>query len=443
MSIRTNYGVIEGIEKEGYTVYKGIPYAEPPVGELRWRAPREPKAWAGTYHADTFRNMCMQSLPDPAHPITGRFHKEFYHDPDFVPAMSEDCLYLNIWAPRREGGEKLPVAFWIHGGGFGGGFGSEMEFDGEAFCKKGVILVTINYRVGIFGFLAHPWLSDENEKGISGNYGILDQIAALKWVYGNIEAFGGDKENITVFGQSAGSMSTQVLVSSPLTGHMAAKAILQSGMDCEKGFLYTPTLDEEAKIGEMFVELTGAKSVKELREMPPEELHAWKSKLDEKTWKMGKGIVLVPNVDGYVLTETVGDVYLHGMMKEIPYMAGCVTNDLGTKPEEEQKKDPGDMLKECVSWCKKQEELGREAYAYHFARRLPGDDWGAFHSSELWYVFGTLGRCWRPMEKHDYDLSEKMVACWTNFMKNGNPNGAGGREWLPCTSGNPFVQLFE
>ena len=169
-----------------------------------------------------------------------------------------------------------------------------------------------------------------------------------------------------------------------------------------------------------------------------------KEKLDEKTWQMGKGIVLVPNVDGVVLTETVGEVYRQGTMKKIPYMAGCVTNDLGTTPEEEKRKDPGNILKECVSWCFKQEEAGNPpAYAYHFARRLPGDDWGAFHTAEVWYTFGTLGRCWRPMERHDHELSESMVSCWTDFMKNGSPNGKGAQGWEPCTRQNPFVKLFE
>ncbi len=443
MAVLTNYGSIQGIQKEGYTVYKGIPYAAPPVGELRWKAPKALTPWEGVYHADTFGAMSIQSLPDPSHPITGRFHKEFYSNPEFIPPMSEDCLYLNIWAPDGAKDAKLPVAFWIHGGGFGGGFGSEMEFDGEAFCKKGVILVTINYRVGILGFLAHPWLNQENERGISGNYGILDQIAALTWVYENIEAFGGDKNNITVFGQSAGSMSTQVLVSSPLTGNMIAKAILQSGLDCEKNFLYTPTLEEEAQLGELFTELAGADNIDALRGLSTEEIMAAKGRMDEKTWQMGKGIVVVPSVDGYVLTEKVCDVYKKGTMKAIPYMAGCVTNDLGTKPEEEKQKNPGDILEECISWCQKQEELGRRAYAYHFARRLPGDDWGAFHSSELWYTFGTLSRCWRPMEHHDYEISEEMVTCWTNFMKTANPGGEGAGGFWPCTKEDPFVKVFE
>ncbi len=224
---------------------------------------------------------------------------------------------------------------------------------------------------------------------------------------------------------------------------MIAKAILQSGLDCEKNFLYTPTLEEEAQLGELFTELAGADNIDALRGLSTEEIMAAKGRMDEKTWQMGKGIVVVPNVDGYVLTEKVSGVYKKGTMKAIPYMAGCVTNDLGTKPEEEKQKNPGDILEECISWCQKQEELGRRAYAYHFARRLPGDDWGAFHSSELWYTFGTLSRCWRPMEHHDYEISEEMVTCWTNFMKTANPGGEGAGGFWPCTREDPFVKVFE
>lgn len=219
----------------------------------------------GTYRADTFGSICPQAFPEKDDPYTGRYYKEFYSDPAYIPPMSEDCLYLNIWTPEEAAGQRLPVAFWVHGGGFGGGYSSEVEFDGEEFCKKGVILVTVNYRLSIFGFLAHPWLNAENEQGISGNYGMLDQIAALRWVYENIEAFGGDPKNITVFGQSAGSMSTQILISSDLTGHMISKAILQSGLCCERGFADTPTLKEAEGIGGQFAGLAGANSIDELR----------------------------------------------------------------------------------------------------------------------------------------------------------------------------------
>ena len=444
--VKTQKGNIEGVEEKGYVVFKGIPYAKAPVGELRWKAPQEMDAWKGTYKADTFPNMCIQELPKAGHPFMGRFHKEFYNNPEFVPGMGEDCLYLNIWMPEHKEGEKLPVAFWIHGGGFSGGYGSELEFDGEAFCKKRVILVTINYRVNIFGFFAHPWLDAENERHISGNYGILDQIAALKWVHNNIENFGGDNKNITVFGQSAGSMSTQVLCSSKLTEDIPAKAILQSGISCEEEILATPTLEEEEKIGEEFVTLSGKNSLEELREMSAKEIFEVECKLTEALFESGRGLMLVPNVDGYLLEKTVKQIWKDVEMKDIPYMCGAVTDDLGAKPEDVKTDKPGILLEECKRWASVREKTGTPAYLYHFARRLPGDDWGAFHSSELWYTFGTLGRCWRPMTEHDYELSEEMVTCWTNFMKTGNPNGDGQRleeNWESYTGEHPYVKLFK
>ena len=224
MQVTTNYGKIKGIDMGDYTVFKGVPYAKPPVGDLRWKAPQRMEPWEGVYSATSFGNSCVQSFWRD-----DLYYPEFYADAEYIRERSEDCLYINIWAPNDNHGEKLPVAFWIHGGAFLGGYSSEKEFDGVEYCKRGVILVSVEYRCNVFGFLAHPWLSAEDENSRSGNYGILDQIAALTWVYENIEAFGGDKDNITVFGQSAGAMSTQTLVSSKATGNMIAKAIFQSG----------------------------------------------------------------------------------------------------------------------------------------------------------------------------------------------------------------------
>ena len=441
--IHTKSGCVAGVDMSGYTVYRGIPYAQAPVGELRWRRPRPVMKWDGIYAADTFRSMCPQELPDPETPWGAGYYREFYSDAAFIPPMSEDCLYLNIWVPESAGeGSALPVAFYIHGGGFAGGYGSEKEFDGEAFCRKGVILVTINYRTGIFGFFAHPWLDGENEQGISGNYGTLDQIAALAWVYENIAAFGGDPGNITVFGQSAGSMSTQVLVSSPLAKGMIAKAVLQSGISCRESILYTPDLKEEEQIGEDFVRITGAQSPEQLREMSWEQLQNHKKELDGLCMRrLHDPLVLVPNVDGFVLEKSVREVWESGEMAPIPYMAGLTLDDLGNTPEKAVRGEFGPLLDECRRWsltCAR--AFGKPACLYRFSHALPGDEWGsrAFHSSELWYVFGTLGRSWRPMEQADFDLSEEMVTAWTNFMKTGKP--AGG--WRPYTEEDPFIRDF-
>ena len=444
MQIRTTEGLVEGIKCSGYTVYKGIPYAAPPIGDFRWKAPQPAKKYDGVFKADHFGNICWQTLPKADQPIMGRFVKEFYDYPEYIPGMSEDCLFLNIWVPDRADGTN-PVGFYIHGGGFGGGYSSEIEFDGEEYCRRGVILVTINYRLNIFGFFAHPELSKESEWKGSGNYGILDQIAALKWVYRNIHAFGGDPQNITVFGQSAGSMSTQVLVSSPLSDGLISKAVFQSGLACEESFLACPTLQEEESYGEMFMELSGAKTIEELRAMPAEEILRLNGELGAKLWQtLGNGMVIVPCVDGYVLPESVKDCYANGHMRQIPYMMGTVIDDLGSSPENISADEPGLTHTENLRWSRKvHDTYGGNAWNYFFKRKLPGDDWGAFHSAELWYTFGTLGRCWRPMEEHDYALSCQMLDAWTSFMKTGDPNGGTCKGWRPYTDEDPYVREFE
>lgn len=455
LKTNTQYGALEGVAGNGYSIFKGIPYAKPPVGDLRWKMPVKPESWEGVRKADTFGNMAMQRMPADSDEWGVNFKKEFYNNPEFIPPMSEDCLYLNVWTPAESPEEKLPVAFYIYGGGFGGGYSSEMEFDGEAYAKKGVVLVTINYRCGVFGFLAHPWLSAESERGISGNYGIFDQIAALKWVYGNIASFGGDPENITVFGQSAGCMSTQVLVSTELTGKMINKAILQSGVQTVERFMATPTLEKESEYGEKIVTFTGAANLNELRKMPAEELMQAKERFDMEIMRLimtgkdtdgGDFLRIVPNVDGYLLKKNVREVFEEGSFKRIPYMAGCVESDLGTTDEDRAKGDPGMLARSDREWCIRQDELNNPpAYCYEFKHDLPTETGQetAFHSAELWYTFGTLGRCWRPMKEEDYALSEEMVRAWTDFMKCGDPNGPEGGSWRPCTKKETFVKIFK
>ncbi len=434
----TKNGMLEGLDCGAYTLFKGVPYAKPPVGDLRFCPPQALPTWEGVRPAKEWGNIAVQDLPTDDVPYMALYYKEFYSDPEFVPDMSEDCLYVNIWAPK--GGEKLPVAFWIHGGGFGGGYNSEIEFDGEAYCKKDVILVSVEYRLNVFGFLAHPWLSAESDMGISGNYGLLDQVAALNWVYENIAAFGGDPENITVFGQSAGCMSTQVLLSSPLTKGKIAKAILQSGVACAEEILATPTQAELETLGELLVGYTGAKSLEELRALSAEQLMEAKRQFDGEMFRTGKGLMLVPNVDGYLLEKNVKQVWKDGEMHPVPTMAGVVTNDLGSTPEEVAEGKAGILQKECERWSLKCEEVyGAPSYLYHFAHRLPGDESGAFHSAELWYTFGTYGRCWRPMTEADAALSEEMVADWTAFMKTGAPLAG----WEPYTKDTRFIKKFQ
>jgi len=441
--VTTKYGQLQGIDQDGYTVFKGIPYAKPPVGDLRWKAPQAPEAWEGVRYADQFGNRCFQGDRPPG----DFYHKEFFADKTYVPPMSEDSLYLNIWTPAGSVGNKLPVAFWIHGGGFTGGFGTEREFDGDAFCQKGVILVTINYRLGALGFLAHSWLSQENEKGLSGNYGILDQVAALKWVYENISGFGGDPSNITVFGQSAGSMSVQTLISSQLTEGMIAKAILQSGGGYNSGLNQDRSLEEAKELGEEFVRLTGATSLAELKALTPEKIQEVSTIMSmevlmsiEANKQSAISLPFTPIIDGYLLKDGYNTLVDQGRYHNIPYMIGSCQNDIGVTPEMIAKGERSQLYNGCVNWSLAGEKLGRKpSHVYYFSREMLGDDAGAFHSSELWYIFGTLRRCWRPKEEADYCLSEKMVGYWTNFARNGDPNGPGLPEWKPCTSTDPYV----
>lgn len=475
-TIKIASGFIEGIPcgNPSYTLFKGIPYAKPPIGEYRWKAPADPEPWEGVRRCNIFSPVSIQRKQD-----FGQFYqKEFF--PVNVP-MREDCLYLNIWTPSLSGDEKFPVMMWIHGGGFIAGYGHEMEFDGEAFCKRGVILVTINYRLGILGNLAHPDLSKMSHNNVSGNYGILDQIQALKWISKNIAAFGGDPGNVTIFGQSAGGMSVQALISSPLSKGLFHKAIVQSagGIETLGGNL---TLEEAEKTGTMLCEKAG-KSIHELMRLPAEELHdityAVRLSLD-------KGLTFKPIEDGYVLTENPGDAVAYGRQHDVAYMTGSVSGDgilfnallwglpVKTKNEFERlvrmkyhsqadqylklfnvQSDANlDTVQSHIaravslipprSWAKAHNRMGRKpAYIYYFDRDIPGEDHpGAFHSSELWYIFGTLARCWRPMQVFDYKLSLIMTDYWTNFAKYGEPNGEGLPLWPPFTKESPYTMVM-
>ena len=449
--VKTAKGMISGVQEDGYRTYFGIRYAKAPAGERRFRAPEEVDPWEGILRAGHFGACCPQD------PFDEFYSKEFHSDPAFEPAHSEDCLFLNLWVPdgAGEGQEACPVALYIHGGAFSSGFGSEMEFDGAAYARRGVILVTINYRLGILGFLAHPWLSAENGKGISGNYGILDQLAALKWVRENISAFGGDPDNITVFGQSAGAMSTQTLCSSPLAKGMIAKAIMQSGGSYGQGLHYDLSLEDAMRTGQEILEMMDIKSVEQLRAASVQELKGglWKyilKKLDELNGDYSKmKLPMAPVIDGYLLDKGYYDVMDSGELHNIPYMIGSTSEDILVTEENRKNGTRGILYDGILQFSMKEEEVHHNpAYVYYFRHPLPGDEAGAFHSSELWYMFGTLSRCWRPLTEGDWALSERMVRFWTDFMKYGDPNGAGKLDeatdtWEPCTRENPYVKVFD
>lgn len=440
--VQTNYGALKGVHKQTYTVFRGVPYARPPVGDLRWRAPQPPVAWNGVREAKVFGPCSMQSMQPPG----SFYHKEFFNDEDFIPPMSEDSLYLNIWTPAESGGEALPVAFWIHGGAFVGGYGTEPEFDGKAYCDAGVILVTINYRLGAFGFLAHPWLSEESELGISGNYGILDQIAALTWVRENIAAFGGDPNRITIFGQSAGSIGVQTLVSSPLTQGMIAGAILQSAGGYNAGVSRDVTMTDAETSGQAFLSLCRTQqvisSLSDWRAMPEQMLVAMSGAYFIQSFQSGNpGLAFAPCIDGHVLPMGYSETIEKGMHHDIPYMLGSTKNDIGVTPEMVAADEKSALYKGCIAWSLLGQKLGRSpAYVYYFTRQLLGDNAGAFHSSELWYQFDTLHRSWRPKDDADWDLARRMSGYFANFVKTGDPNGEGLPPWSPCTEETQHVQ---
>lgn len=418
---QTRQGPVRGREREGYTLFAGLPYARAPVGPLRWRPPQEPEPRGSVYEARQFPNRAMQA--ERREDFYGR---EFHDEPAYLTPLSEDCLYLNVWTGARTPDEGLPVAVWIHGGAFLSGYGHEKEFDGAAFCRRGVILVTVNYRLGPLGFLAHPLLSAESAAlggpAASGNYGILDQLAALRWVRENIAAFGGDPARVTVFGQSAGGMSVQTLLSSPFAEGLLAGAILQSGL----GLASDRSLAEAEADGLLFSEKAGAATLEELRALSPAQIAAAAAPLIQQGFAAGR-LTYAPSVDGWLLPAGYGEQLRSGRTLDVPTLAGCTLHDIASAPG-----DRGAAWRGCRDWASARQSAGqKDTWLYDFQRRLPGDGEGAFHSAELWYVFGTLSRCWRPFGPEDAALSECMLDYWTSFIKNGDPSALGLPEWRP------------
>lgn len=443
-------GKVQGVKAEsgGVYVYRGIPFAAPPIRELRWKAPQPVIPWEGVRIADTFGHPCFQAAHYP-----GGYTTEWGYGDE--SAYSEDCLYLNVWtkAPGQTG-KKLPVALWIFGGGLREGWGSEPEFDGEAWAGKDVVLVTFNYRLGVFGFLTHPQLAAESPEHVSGNYGILDQIEALKWVKNNIEQFGGDPQNVTIFGQSAGGRSVKTLCASPLTKGLFNKAIIMSASGLilpEPATATAPsamssymrafaplTLEESSQQTKQVMDWAGLTDLEKMRAASTEVVFAlgsiYQSVTGNRTW-MSSGLIS-PVVDGYVLEEDFDHAAVNNNLANVPYMIGFTLNDMGN------------MAPGIADFCLNREAAGNKAYAYQFARPLPTDGRenvlkGAFHSSDLWYVFQSFKNSWRPWTEGDWALSEVMLTAWSNFAKYGDPNGQQGGEWTPCTGDNPQFMVFK
>ena len=441
-------GQIQGVagEKPGVMVYKGIPYAAPPIKENRWKAPQPVIPWEGVRQCNKFGHPPFQFVHYP-----GGYTTEWGYG-DESP-YSEDCLYLNVYtkAPGQLD-KKMPVAVWIFGGGLREGWGSEPEFYGEEWADKDVVLITFNYRVNVFGFFTHPELTAESPNNVSGNYGTLDQIQVLKWVKENITQFGGDPDNVMIFGQSAGARSTKTLCASPLTKGLFNKAVIMSGSGLvlpEKEANRMPTLaggqmtlaEEEVMVKEA-MDWAGLTDLQKMRAASTETIFSLGTIYKAVTGKYSPLIAapVWPTIDGYVLPEGFDAACLDNSLAHVDYMIGYTMHDMGR------------MGEEIADFCLNREQVGDKAWAYQFARPLPYDDShpevtsqlkGAFHSSDLWFVFKSLKNCWRPWTQGDWDLSEKMLTAWTNFAKYSNPNGPDGGEWAPYTKENPKFMVFQ
>jgi para-nitrobenzyl esterase len=464
--VRLEQGLVSGTvgTSPEVRVYRGIPFAAPPVGDLRWKAPQPPAPWKGVRPATEFSNACWQT----PYPAAAAIYQAK------LPPLSEDCLYLNLWTPAKSDKDHLPVMVWIHGGGFTRGFGGTSSYDGEVLARKGVLVVTINYRLGIFGFFAHPELSAESKQHASGNYALLDQIAALEWVKKNVAAFGGDPSRVTIFGESAGSWAVNALMASPL-----AKGLFQRAIG-ESGALFSPmkSLADAEKDGEKLASslITPASTNGNAgagNEQPPKSvLTLLRAKPAEELLKAYNTDTARAIVDGWVLPQDVATIFAEGKQNQVPLIVGYNADEgttlapqaanlkafmfvsgarqrYGPLADALLKIYPAETDEEAVSsfysayrdqvfgwemrtWARMAAKTGRQpVYMYYFSRRPPGPQsarLGAFHASEIAYVFGTF--VWPfPWDDTDKKLSDAMTSYWTIFAASGNPNGGTLADW--------------
>jgi para-nitrobenzyl esterase len=460
-AVKVSEGMVQGTYEDGLTVYKGVPFAAPPVGDLRWRAPQPAAKWKGIRQTTRFAPGPMQGGSPPS-------------------GKSEDCLYLNIWTPAKSAKEKIPVLVWIYGGGFSFGSTSEPGYSGEKLAKKGVVLVSIAYRVGQLGFLAHPELSAENPDHVSGNYGLLDQIAGLKWIQKNIAAFGGDPKKVTIFGESAGGISVSMLCASPLAKGLFCGAISQSGGSFGPTRPATfpgenmKTLQQAEADGLSYVQKTGVSSVAELRKMEAGKLPLG----------MGMGGAW-PITDGYVIPDDQYKLYEAGKYNDTPilvgynsdegasfsrektaeeYMAGVKTRygrfadeliKVYPPGEKNVPKTARDLARDAAfgwhtwSWARLQSQTGKsKVFIYYFDQHpdYPADSprygFGSPHGQEVAYVFQHLDPSNPQTSGSDLAISEAMGTYWTNFAKYSDPNGEGVPAWPAFSDASTGVMYF-
>lgn len=484
--VKTAEGILEGKDLSGITIFKGVPFAAPPVGNLRWKAPQPVQKWEGVRKATEYGPNPMQEA--------------LFGDMNFgTKVNSEDCLYLNIWTPAKTMKEHLPVLIYFNGGGLMAGSGSEPRYAGDAMARKGIISITANYREGIFGFFAHPQLSKETSYKGSGNYGFMDQVAAIQWVKDNIEAFGGDPNRITIVGESAGSMSVSALMASPLCQGLFAQAMGSSGS--VMGFNKVLTLKEAEQKGVELAKQIGKKNIKDLRALPAEELMKLAAVKAVPTY----------NIDGYFLTEQPTETYAKGKQTKVPLLIGGNNQEMspwavlaGKQPTVENLKagakamfgdnvdeafrlyginsdkdvleQPGinlasDLFLDYSTWkWGNMHKLtsGQPVYRYRYCHPRPAmaikgkvaglaggvvdakegqpqmpQDKGAVHSADIEYAMGTLPTNrvydWQP---EDYMVSDIFSQYYVNFVKTGNPNGLGLVEW-PTTNGKAVAPVLQ
>ncbi len=453
--VRTSGGLVSGVAgaDPSVTVFKGVPFAAPPVGTLRWHAPEPPAAWKGVRKADHFSASCIQNIVNEHKPWT----YEFMAHGD----ISEDCLYLNVWTAADRPDAKRPVLMWIHGGANTEGSGSVPVYDGEGLARKGLVVVTVNYRLGVLGFFAHPELTAESGRHASGNYALLDLVAALQWIHANIAAFGGDPDRVTVAGQSAGASNTHALTASPLARGLFQRAIAESGSGVSGG-RGPRSLADADKDGLRFAEAKGAHSLAELRAMP------WK----ELTAPVPGGFRFGPVVDGYFLPAPVEEIFAQGRQNDVPTLTGCNADEGGAVPHpavtlaafQEQARrryqdeagaffelypassdvQAGEAQNESARdqervsmylWAVSRARTAKtDAYTYYWNHVLPGPDaekYGAFHTSEVPYALNSLSRSDRPFTEADRKIAGEVSSYWVNFAATGDPNGKGLPHWPP------------
>lgn len=415
--VQTPCGALRGTAGRvpGTVAYKGIRYAT--AG--RWEYPKKVTGWEGVYDATEYGACSYQ--PRSFYNEEENTKKIFYYN-EFrkgeTYTYSEDCLFLNVFTPENaKEGDGLPVLVYIHGGGFTGGCGHEKHFDGPVWPTKGMVAVTLNYRLGPMGFLCLPQLKEE--AGYTGNYGLYDQMTAIQWVKENIASFGGNPENITIMGQSAGAASVQLQSCSPLTGGLFQKAVMSSG--CGLGGLMSGSMEKSCSFWTEVMRRCGCETLEQFRALPVQQLF--------EQWQLAKKEIKGGNTATFPVND--GAFAVEGSKPhDIYYMAGSTSEDIA----------PPALQAMTRKWIARREKPG---YTWYFNRRLPGDDNGAWHSADLWYWFGTLENCWRPMEEKDYQLSEQMVSYLYRFAVTGNPNKSGELPtWIASGRGQNRVLML-